>query len=332
MTNGLPRTQRNPEVRALVAILVATAIWGFAPPIIKNTLDYIPPFSFLFYRFLIVCIILFPFMYLELRRHNVSLREFPALAVSGILGQSSLALLFLGLKYTSSLEVAVLGIIAPLLMVVAGHYFFNERVKKQIQIGLVIATVGTLILALGPILDLEATPSSRMESVIGNSLIVVYNLLWTGHVLWSKRIRGENSPRVDGVAKFFGIPVPRKKYSSELVTGVSFYVGLFTMIPFYILESTGRFGSSSFSIFELNGNGWLGLLYMAILSSIVAYGLFEWSLKYLKVSDTVIFSYISPLFTLPAAFFILGELPTKDIVLGAGVVALGILVAEKKKG
>lgn len=332
MLNKLPVAKASKETHALLAILGATAIWGFAPPIIKHTLDYIPPFSFLFYRFLIVCLALFPFLYLELRRQRVSLRNFPALVLSGLLGQASLILLFYGLNYTSSLEVAVIGIIAPLLMVSAGHYFFNDKVNKNLKIGLIITSLGTLILAIGPILDSNAPTATRNARIIGNTLIVIYNLFWTAHVLWSKRLRGENSHKVNEVAKFLGIPVPRKKYSSELITGLSFYAGLVCMTPFYILESTGKLGTSTFTILHLNATGWVGLLYMALLSSIVAYGLFEWSLKYLKVTDTVIFSYISPIFTLPAAFLILGELPTSDIIVGSLIIALGIFVAERKKG
>lgn len=319
------------EYYALLAMLGATAIWGFAPPIIKYTLDYIPPFSFLFYRFLIVCLVIFPFLYTELRRQNVSLRDFPALVLSGLLGQASLILLFYGLNYTSSLEVAVIGIIAPLLMVVAGHYFFNDKVNKNIKVGLIITSLGTLVLAIGPILDSTAPTESRNARIIGNVLIIIYNLIWTAHVLWSKRIRGENSHKVNEVAKFLGITIPRKKYSSDLITGVSFYIGLVVMLPFYLLESMGKIGSSGFSILNLSTVSWLGLLYMALLSSVVAYNLFEWSLKYLKVTDTVIFSYISPIFTLPAAFLILGELPTKDILLGSAIIVAGIVVAERKK-
>ena len=332
MLNDLPTRSRSPEFYALLAMLFATAIWGFAPPIIKYTLDYIPPFSFLFYRFLIVCLVLFPFMYLELRRQSVSLREFPALAVSGLLGQTSLILIFIGLRYTSSLEVAVIGIIAPLLMVTAGHCFFNEKVNKNIKVGLIITSLGTLFLAIGPILDSNVSPTMRNSRILGNALIVIYNLIWTAYVLWSKRIRGENSPKVNQVAKFFGIPIPRKRYSSGLITGISFYVGLITMTPFYVLESMGKIGSSGgFSLLDLTAGGWLGLLYMSFLSSIVAYTLFEWSLKYLKVADTAIFSYISPIFTLPAAFLILRELPTGDILLGSIIIAIGIVVAERKK-
>ena len=319
----------NGERKALIAMLAATAIWGVAAPVIKYTLEYIPPFSFLFYRFLIVCILLFPFVYTELRRQRVSLKEFPALAISGILGQTSLILIFIGLEYTSSLDVAVIGIIAPLLMVATGHYFFNDKVNKDIGIGLTIASFGTLVLAIGPILDSNHSTIPRILRIWGNIIVVIYNLVWTVFVLWSKRIRGENSLKISEAAKFLGIPIPKKKYSSQLITGVSFYVGLVTMIPFYILESTGKIGSGAFSIVGLGLGGWVGLLYMAILSSIVAYGLFEWSLKYLKVSDTAIFSYIAPIFTLPAAFLILGELPTKSIIIGSAIVAVGILVSER---
>lgn len=319
------------EYYALLAMLGATAIWGFAPPIIKYTLNYLPPFSFLFFRFLIVCLLIFPFLYLELRRQNVSMRDFPALALAGLLGQASLILIFYGLKYTSSLEVAVIGIIAPLLTVVAGHYFFNDKINIYIKFGLIITSFGTLVLAIGPILDSTIPNTSRNARIAGNILIVIYNLFWTAHVLWSKRIRGENSYRVNEVAKFLGISVPRKKYSSQLITGLSFYVGLVALLPFYLLESTGRIGSGGFSIFTMPAAGWLGLLYMAIFSSIIAYGLFEWSLKFLKITDTVIFSYISPIFTLPVAFLLLGEVPTKDILLGSAIIILGIFVAEHKK-
>ncbi len=314
-----------------MAMLGATAIWGFAPPIIKYTLAYIPPVSFLFYRLLIVCLILFPFIYLELRRQNVGLRDFPALAVSGLLSQASLIVLFYGLKYTTSLEVAVIGIISPLLMVAAGHFFFNDKVNKYIEAGLIITSFGTLVLALGPILDSNISVASRNARLMGNTLIVIYNLIWVADVLWAKRIRGENSHKVNEVAKFLSIPVPRKKYSSQLITGITFYVGLACIMPFYLLESAGKLGSNGFSILHLTTVGWLGLLYMALLSSIVAYTLFDWSLKYLKITDTVIFSYISPIFTLPAAFLILGEVPTSDVILGVIIVSAGIVVAEHKK-
>lgn len=331
MQNRLPGQAKCPEYYALLAILGATAIWGFAPPIIKYTLDFIPPISFLFYRFLIVCLIIFPFIYLELRQQKIGLRELPALAISGLAGQASLILIFYGLKYTSSLEVAVIGIIAPLLMVAAGHYFFNDKVNTNIKVGLIITSIGTVALAIGPILDPNIPAATKQLRVLGNILIVIYNIIWTAHVLWSKRIRGENSHRVNEVAKFLGIPVPRRKYRSGLITGLSFYIGLIALTPLYLLESTGLLGLKSFSIINLSTTGWAGLLYMALLSSIVAYTLFEWSLKHLKVTDTAIFSYISPIFTLPAAFLILGEVPTKDILMGSAIIVLGILVAQHKR-
>lgn len=336
MHNQLPNENKNNNkhtYQALLAMITATAIWGFAPPIIKYTLNFLPPFTFLFYRFLIVSLVILPFMYIKLRQEKVLLSDVPALILSGLLGQASLAILFFGLQYTSSLEVAVIGIISPILTVGAAHYFFGDKINKNIKIGLIITSIGTIILAIGPILYSNNLIGTRIEQIIGNTLIVLYNLFWIGFVLWSKRLRGENSHKVNEVAKFLGIKIPRKKYSSDLITGFSFYVGLMALLPLYLLEATGKFGVKNLSpsIFDLQFKSWAGLLYMALLSSICAYGLFEWSLKYLKVTDTVIFSYISPLFTLPTAYLLLKELPTKDLLIGSAIIALGIFIAEYKK-
>ena len=60
---------------AFAALLVATAIWGVATPIIKLTLSHISLFSFLFFRFLVVCCILLPVTALELKRNPIDKSE-----------------------------------------------------------------------------------------------------------------------------------------------------------------------------------------------------------------------------------------------------------------
>jgi len=75
----------------------------------------------------------------------------------------------------------------------------------------------------------------------------------------------------------------------------------------------------------------MGILYMAIFSSIIAYTLYEWSLKVASVADTAFFNYLSPVFTLPFAYLLLSEIPTKINLIGAGIIGIGVLIAEQKK-
>lgn len=329
--SNLPNNGNKQKTNALYGMLAATAIWGIAPPIIKSTLDSISPISFLFYRFLIVCIVLLPFMYFKLRKEKLTLKDLPILAVSGVFAQTSLLLIFYGLKFTSSLEVAFIGVIAPLLTIGAGHYFFGDDIGRNTKIGLIITSLGTAVLAIGPILDSNSFSHNTETRILGNALIVLYNLLWAIFVIWSKRLRGEKSDKITKATKLLGISLPRKNYSSSTITGVSFYVGLLTLLPLYIIEASGSMGSSNvFSILDLPYKAWAGIMYMALLSSVIAYGLFEWSLKFLKISDTVIFSYIAPIFTLPAAYLLLSEIPSGSVLIGSFVIVCGIVVAERK--
>jgi len=70
---------------------------------------------------------------------------------------------------------------------------------------------------------------------------------------------------------------------------------------------------------------------MALLSSIVAYGVYQWGLKYLEAQETAVYSYLGLLFNIPAAFLILGEIPTQQMAVGAVVIAVGVVIAEKFK-
>lgn len=325
------KSKNNPQTIALMAILFATAIWGFAPVVIKGTLDYLPPFTFLFYRFLIVCLVLLPYMCLYLKKQSPSIRDLPALVLVGLLGQTSLILIFVGLKYTTSIEMSIIGIVAPIMLAVAGHYFYRDELNKYLKIGLAVASVGTLILTLGPIMEPNQTIASKELRIFGNLLVLLYQVFFVTYVLWSKRIRGENSHEINILAKFFRIAIPRKKYGSFFITGLSFYVALASMLPLYVFENQGFFGGYSVEILRMGPEPLFGLIYMSIFSSIVAYGLFDWSLKHLKVTDTVVFSYLAPIFTIPAAFIVLQEIPTSELVVGSLIIAVGIVIAEKRK-
>ena len=69
---------------------------------------------------------------------------------------------------------------------------------------------------------------------------------------------------------------------------------------------------------------------MALLSSIVAYISYQKAIKLVKVSDIAFFHYLSPLFTLPVAYAVLGEIPNKFVIAGSIFIAIGVYIAEIK--
>ena len=315
-----------------LALLTAIAIWGGALPIVKLTGDYISPFSFLFVRFLFVAIVMLPITILELKATPIHESDIKNLVLLGIFGQASIAFIFWGVKYTSAIDTAIISTIAPLLIITAGSYFYGEKLSSNTKLGVFIATIGTTLVVLDPILNGGTQTVASSARVFGNLLIIAYNIMFTLYVVFSKVVMGKTTLKIKKVLRLFHVNPMKREYSPVLHTSIEFYVGLLVLIPFAVLENVGVFGANEgISIDSLTWIPVLGILYMAIFSSIVAYTAYEWGLKNAEVSDSAIFGYLGPLFTMPFSFLLLGEIPSKYALLGSGIIALGVILAERYK-
>jgi len=70
---------------------------------------------------------------------------------------------------------------------------------------------------------------------------------------------------------------------------------------------------------------------MVILSSVVAYFAFELGLKLIEASEATLFAYLQPIFAAPVAVFWLGEKITPPFLLGAGIIAIGVVLTEYRR-
>jgi len=322
---------KNNLLKYYLAIVATYIIWAAAGPVVKITMDYVPVFTFLLIRFLIVCIILLPFVYIELKKTHIHPKDMLKIIILGLFSQSAIALIFFGIKYTTVLEASIIGVLGPILTVYAGHYFFNEKISKQIKIGLFIASLGTLYVALKPILEIQQNTADASLRLLGNFLVILFTLSFVLYMIWSKLTMGESSRHVRQALKFLHMKPMKKHYSPTLLTALSFYIGLITFIPFVVLEKFGYLGAQPFSFSSLTVVPVLGILYMAIFSSIAAYMFFEWGLTKVDVKDTAIFKYLEPIFTIPFAYLLLGEIPTPYMIVGGIVIASGVVIAEYKR-
>jgi drug/metabolite transporter (DMT)-like permease len=74
-----------------------------------------------------------------------------------------------------------------------------------------------------------------------------------------------------------------------------------------------------------------GVWYMAILSGTLAYFLYVRGQKSIEVSEAALFNYLQPIFSIPLAVFWLQESLTPTFVIGAIIIACGVIIAEYKK-
>ena len=112
-----------------------------------------------------------------------------------------------------------------------------------------------------------------------------------------------------------------KKLDPFILSTTSFLVGFLTFLPFILING---------SISTPPSQALPGILYMALLGSIVAYFTYIYGLAKIEASEATIFTYLQPLFAVPAAAIFLDEKITGAFLAGAILVAAGVFITEKR--
>ncbi len=271
-----------------------------------------------------------PIVVWELNKTHNNLKDLPSLILLGLLGYGSLIFLFEGLKYTSAIDAAIIGIIAPIIDAFAGNYFYKEKISRRYKIGIFLAILGTLFVVIEPAVSHAASSIPIEERIYGNILVLIYSICLALYLVLSKEMMGKNSSRLNLVLSKAGIRKNAHSYSPFMHTALSFFValGFYTILFIVKMFSNPAETVTATEIVQMDQKVMFGLLYMALLSGITAYSLMNWALQRSTVSYSAVFTYLSPVLTLPFAYFMLGELPTMPAVIGSIVIGIGVIYAE----
>jgi len=308
-----------------IYLAIATIIWAFAPALVKLSLNDIDPYYFLFIRFLIVSLLCLPYLILVILKKKFSSYDFKNIIIYSLSGQVSLLLYFKGLDLTTSTDTIILSLIGPLLTIAAGHYFFYEKLNFNKKVGITLSFIGALLVVIEPLIS--STNGTAKDRLSGNLLVFCSTIIGTFWVVYSKFLFGKNSNKFISFSKRIGLKLHKKKYEDVDFNIFSFYIAFLFMLPFYVYnfnfynELTLNLSSTSLGV----------ILYMAVFSSIIAYILYIKAQKALEVTEVSLLAYISPIFSLPASFLILNEVPTLSAFMGLFIIFSGILIAEFSK-
>lgn len=282
---------------AYLFLLLNTALWGIAAPIIKHSLENTSPSVFLLYRYLIATFIFFPIFLVHRSRleHKTDLKKLLVLALLGT--PLTLFPLFYGLMATTSIEASILFSSSPIFTILGGIIYLNEKLTRKEWRGIIIALFGTLLIALQPYFFGDSSLGSI--SLKGNLLILVSNIIWSSFLIFSKK------DRVDPIS----------------LTFVSFLVS----IPFFFITATLQQAN-----LNVDPQAIPGILYMAIGGSILGFWAYQEGQKRIKASEAAIFTYLQPAFALPLSLFWLKEPLSPFTVLATVIIFLGVFHSEKR--
>jgi drug/metabolite transporter (DMT)-like permease len=287
------------RVKAYSFLLLNTALWGFAAPIIKYSLNFTTPAQFLFYRYLIATLIFFPIFLVHRSRtsphaHKTNFRWLVILALLGT--PLTLLPLFYGLQATTSIEASILESSSPIFTILGSIIILKEVLKPREWFGLTIALGGTLLLAFEPFLI--GHPLTSL-SIKGNILVVVSDIIWATFLIFSKKIN------ID----------PIKLTFTSFVLSIPFFLIM------VLVEKTG---------FTLANQAVPGILFMAIGGSIIAFWAYQEGQRLIEASEAAIFSYLKPAFSIPLSIIWLREPFSSVTVLATVVIITGVYLSEKR--
>ncbi len=286
---------------AYALLLLNTILWGLSPPIIKVALNFISINQFLLGRYLLASLIFLPIYLLTQRKTGLEIRNLKLVILLALLGTPlTLIPLYEGIKLTSSIESSILTATGPLLIIIGGRIFLQEKITQNEKIGLVIALIGTILLTLGPVV---VDGIGFKISLLGNLLILGSNLIWTAFLLLVKKLKVDAS-QISLVSYLTAIPV------------------------FFLLTllETPQISNLKFQI--SNSYALLGIVYMAIAGSIIAFWAYTKGQEYVEASEAAVFTYLQPLITFPLAYFWLHESISSVGLAACLLIAAGVYVSE----
>ena len=180
------------------------------------------------------------------------------------------------LELTLISDVAVLVSIAPLTTALMGAIFYrDERITWMTCLGMVIAFVGSVMLALKDGLVWG-------DSVLGDLLAMLAALVWAFYSMALKRLN--------------------RTYSTLFITRKLFFYGVLSALPLLALESN----TMDWKILK-QPEVWGNLLYLGLICSMAAYFIWGITVKRIGAVRASNYFYLSPIISMIAAAIWFGE-------------------------
>ncbi|RPF50584.1 DMT family transporter [Aquisalibacillus elongatus] len=287
--------------RSYIFLIITVMIFS-GNLIVGKAINDLPPVTIAFVRTLIAFLVILPFGYKQLRQSYDVLKDnikpLIAIALTGITTFN--VLVYLSLNFTTSTNAGIVEASTPAYAMILGYFILKEKLKPRHIIGTVISFIGALwVLTQGSIERLL-----QLEFNIGDITMVIAMIVWACYTLIVKQ-HNHKFPIFGGTLAMIGL-------------------GVIILIPTVIVE----WMILGFPTEITNSANWLGLLYLGIFPSFIAFVLWNQAVSDLGPSLSSVFLNILPFFTTIGAVIFLNEQVFSAQIIGGVLVILGVIMVN----
>ena len=286
-----------------ILFAASTALmWGFLAITLKVALDYVPPLTIVWLRFIIAFVVLVGILYLREPASLQVLRKPPLLAVVAALGLTFNYIGYIkGLDLTTPSNVQVLIQMAPLLLAVVGLVIYKEKLSRIQSWGFIIAIAGFGVFYSDQIKNLVGSAADYQVGIIW---VIGAALAWVLFAALQKSLV--------------------QRYAAQGLNALIYLVPALLLWPWADFQLIAGFSWKMWALMIFLG-----------LNTLLAYGAIAEAFRYLPANKVGIIVTVNPLITI-VTMIILGALEVSWIqperisvvgVLGALMILIGVSLA-----
>jgi O-acetylserine/cysteine efflux transporter len=273
-------------------LALINAIWGFNIVAVKLSADRFPPVFLTFLRFLIVGLLVLP--WLRMRRGEMRWLLVAAVCSGGL----QFALMYSGVALSKSMSAVAIGgqlgvPFATLLSVV----LLGERIHWRRWFGIALSFVGVVTIGFSP---------QVFDSWAGLTLIVIAAFIGAVGLVAIKRVRELEPLELQAWLAWGSVPL---------------------LLPLSLALESGQLTSLG----QAGATGWGALLYSALIASLVAHtGYFALIRRY-PVSSIAPITVLTPLFSVMFSVLLLGDMLDARMIVGGLLTLTGVTVIVSRE-
>jgi O-acetylserine/cysteine efflux transporter len=273
--------------RHLAVLVGICAIWGFNLIAIKAGVDRMPPVFFSFLRFLLLAVVVAPF--LRVRRGEMRWLLLASVCSGGL----QFALMFIGIAHSGSMSsVAIAGQLGVPFSTLLSILILGESVRWKRWTGIALSFAGVMVIGFNPVV---------LQSLGGLTLVVLGALAGSLGLVAIKRVHDIRPLELQAWFAWTSLPV---------------------LLCLTLLLEDGQM--ASLSSIDVTGAG--AIFYSALAASLLGHTVFFALVQRYPVTSVAPVTVMAPVFSVFFAVTLLGEALDWRMVVGGAMTLTGVVV------
>jgi drug/metabolite transporter (DMT)-like permease len=263
----------------------------------KRTLAEFPPLVLALLRFVLAAGVLWPLVRGLRGTPTIERRDRKRLVLLGMLAVPLNQGLFLyGMQWASASHAALLYALTPTFVVSLGVWSGNSPPTRSQLLGIALAFLGVLTLLVQRGLHFDS------RSVAGDLCVFVAVIMWALYLILGRNVT--------------------RRYGPLVVTAEALLAGTLIYLPIGLVALRG------FDPTHISLGGWMGLFYLAWLTSAVNYVIWFWGLEFLAPVSVALLTNLQPVVTAALAWLLLREVLPAGFALSSALVLGGVWLTQ----